>query len=157
MGLTDDPADYQPQNANDQGRRHGRDVSEVRAKLSQRDFASGAGKAPAQPDSASKGVGHLADTRFMTSAQNSRGPNIALQVYAIAFLAIGAGLGAWLGYKVGAVSDGELSYTTMQPVYTDTKPAFNWLYFEIGAASGLVACAVLLAASFLAPRSGPET
>lgn len=92
----------------------------------------------------------------MALAQNSQRPSIALQVYAFAFLAIGVGLGAWLAYKVGAVSDGELSYTTMQPVYTDTKTAFNWLYFEIGASAGLVACAVLLATSFLVPRSATE-
>lgn len=92
----------------------------------------------------------------MATARNPRGFNLALQVYAFVFLAIGAGLGALLASQIGAVSDGELSYTTMQPIYTDTKTAFNWLYFEIGAAAGLVSCAVLIAASFLVPASSSE-
>ncbi len=73
---------------------------------------------------------------------------MALQAYALVFLALGAGLGALLGYKVGAVSDGSISDLTMVSAVEGPETAFNWLLFEIGVAAGLISCAVLLAASF---------
>ena len=73
---------------------------------------------------------------------------VTLQVYALLFLVLGGGIGAMLGYKVGAASDGSISDLTQVPQAAGTGKAFNWLLFEIGVAAGLISCAVLLAASF---------
>lgn len=86
----------------------------------------------------------------MTTPSQQNKPNVTLQAYALVFLALGAGLGALLGYKVGAASDGGLGNLTAVPEVEGTAKVFNWLFFEIGLAAGLVACAVLLAASFMA-------
>jgi hypothetical protein len=63
--------------------------------------------------------------------------NARIQLYALIFLLLGVGVGAVFGFKVGEATDP-----------TRTAEAFNWLHFEIGVCSGLVACAVLVAASF---------
>jgi hypothetical protein len=69
-------------------------------------------------------------------------------VYALLFLILGGGLGAALGYAVGASSDGTQVNLTVVPATNDgSGKSFNWLFFEIGMAAGLIACAVLLAAS----------
>ncbi len=74
--------------------------------------------------------------------------NTTIQAYALLFLVLGGGLGAVLGYRVGAVSDGSVSDLTVVPETAGPGKAFNWLFFEIGMAAGPIACAVLLAASF---------
>jgi hypothetical protein len=74
--------------------------------------------------------------------------HVTLQVYALLFLVLGSGIGAMLGYKIGAVSDGSISDLTQVPQVAGAGKAFNWLLFEIGVAAGLISCAVLLAASF---------
>ncbi|MDP2292170.1 MAG: hypothetical protein Q8M22_13350 [Actinomycetota bacterium] len=84
----------------------------------------------------------------MTNTAPRVAANVTLQVYALLFLVLGGGLGAMLGFKVGALSDGSVSDLTMLPEVEGAGKAFNWLFFEIGVAAGLIACAVLLAASF---------
>ena len=43
---------------------------------------------------------------------------------------------------------------TMVPEVEGTGKTFNWLFFEVGVMAGLIACAIMLAASF---RYLPET
>ena len=80
-----------------------------------------------------------------TSRSSSR---TVLQVLALFFLAAGVGTGCALGYQIGAVSDGVIADVTMIPRTADQPKAFNWLFFELGLLSGLICCAVLLAASY---------
>jgi len=75
-----------------------------------------------------------------------------LQIYAVVFLGVGAGLGSALGYLIGAVSDGYQADVTVIPRTSSQPKAFNWLFFEIGLAAGLVSCAILLAASVIVDR-----
>ena len=88
------------------------------------------------------------DESSMTNSTPRSAASVTLQVYALLFLVLGSGLGALLGYKIGAASDGSVSDLTMVPDQQGVGKAFNWLFFEIGVAAGLVCCAVLLAASF---------
>ena len=74
--------------------------------------------------------------------------NVTLQVYALLFLILGGGIGAMLGEKVGAASGGGVADLTTIPTDQGSERAFNWLFFEIGIAAGLISCAVLLAATF---------
>ena len=78
--------------------------------------------------------------------------NTSVQVYALAFLILGGGIGAVFGFQVGAASDGSYRDLTIVPEAPAPK-TFNWLLFEIGLCAGLISCAVLLAASFRAPTS----
>ncbi|MCE9623723.1 MAG: hypothetical protein K8R99_15395 [Actinomycetia bacterium] len=84
----------------------------------------------------------------MTNTGRKLTANIGLQAYALLFLVLGGGLGAVLGYSVGAASDGSVSNLTLIPEEVGARKSFNWLFFEIGIAAGLIACAVLIAASF---------
>lgn len=90
----------------------------------------------------------------MTNSGAKAAAKATLQVYALLFLVLGGGLGALLGYKVGALSDGAVTDLTMVPEVEGTGKTFNWLFLEIGVMAGLIACAVLLAASF---RYLPDT
>ena len=90
----------------------------------------------------------------MTNSAGKMQANLTLQLYALLFLVLGGGLGALLGYKIGAVSDGSVSDLTMVPDQQGVGKAFNWLFFEIGVAAGLVCCAVLLASSFRVASGG---
>lgn len=83
----------------------------------------------------------------MSQQRNPR--RSTLQIYAVLFLGVGAGVGSALGYLIGAVSDGHQADVTLIPRTSGQPKAFNWLFFEIGLAAGLVCCAVLLAASIL--------
>ena len=76
--------------------------------------------------------------------------NTTIQLYALLFLLLGGGAGAALGYQVGAADIGGYTDITAVPPMGEPK-VFNWLLFEIGLCTGLIACAVLLAASFRNP------
>ncbi len=82
----------------------------------------------------------------------SKSPNVVanpmIQVLALLFLVLGFGLGTILGLTVKALGDIEGADLTTVTTATNRAGEFNWLLFEIGAAAGLVCCAVLLAASF---------
>lgn len=86
----------------------------------------------------------------MTASSHQILANLTLRVYALVFLTSGAGLGWLLGDRVGAISDGSVSDFTMTPAVQGSETTFNWLFFEIGVAAGLISCAVLLAGSFRA-------